>query len=160
MGQSDCNVRVLLTDNECMRKIFVGLAATMVATGGLGLAGLGLASGTAQADIGPVPMYHWCPGDFWDQGWGFNFDWFNCHDDFHRDIDGDNHDRDWRGDQRGDQGQWQRGDQGPDQHGDQGQWQRGDQGPDQRGDQGQWQRGDQRPGQPWWPGQQGWPGQR
>jgi hypothetical protein len=146
MAQSDCNVRVLLTDNECMKKPFVGLAATMVATGGLGLAGLGLASGTAQADIGPVPLwYHWCPGDFWDQGWGFNWDWGFCHDDFHRDIDGDNHDRDWRWDQRGDQGPWQRGDQGP--------WQRGDQGPWQRGDQGPWQRGDQGPGQQWWPGQ-------
>lgn len=69
----------------------------MVAAGGLGLAGLGLASGTAQADIGPVPMYHWCPGDFWDPGWGFNWDWGFCHDDHHRDMDGWDRSRDWWG---------------------------------------------------------------
>jgi hypothetical protein len=120
-----------------MSKTFMGLATTALVTGGLGLAGLGLASGPAQAEPGPFPSYHWCPGDFWDSGWGFNWDGGVCHDDFHRDIDGDNHDRDWRADQGGDQGQWQ--------HGDQGQWQRGDQGPDQHGGQG--------PGQQWWPGQ-------
>jgi hypothetical protein len=110
----------------------------MLVSGGLGLAGLGLASGTqAEPGFGSPPLYHWCPGDFWDPGWGFNWEGGGCHDDFHRDSDGDNHDRDWRGDQRGDPGQWQRGDQG--------QWQRGDQGP--------WQRGDQGPGQQWWPGQ-------
>src|ERR1700731_836536 len=81
-----------------MSKRFVGLATTALVTGGLGLAGLGLASGTAQADIGPVPLYHWCPGDFWDPGWGDNWDGGNCHDDFHRDIDGDWHDRDWHPD--------------------------------------------------------------
>jgi hypothetical protein len=58
---------------------------------------LGLASGTAQAEppFGPPPLYHWCPGEFWHPEWGFNFDWTTCHDDFHRDIDGDNHDRDF-----------------------------------------------------------------
>jgi hypothetical protein len=43
-------------------------------------------------------MYHWCPGDFWDPGWGFNWEWSGCHDDWHRDIDGDRHDRDWHPD--------------------------------------------------------------
>jgi hypothetical protein len=50
-----------------------GLAATLLVSGGLGLAGLGLAAGTAQAEPGfaqshgPVPdkargPYQWCPG--------------------------------------------------------------------------------------------------
>jgi hypothetical protein len=112
-----------------MERKILRFATTMLVSGGLGLAGLGLASGPAQAEPGPFSAYHWCPGDFWDPGWGFNWEGGVCHDDFHRDIDGDNHDRDWRADQRGDQGQWQRGDQGPDQHGDRG------------------------PGQQWWPGQ-------
>jgi len=91
-----------------MSKRFVGLATTALVTGGLGLAGLGLASGTAQADIGPVPpLYHWCPGDFWDPGWGNNWDGGFCHDDFHRDMDGDNHDRDWHGDRGGPWQPWQ-----------------------------------------------------
>jgi hypothetical protein len=123
-------IAALLTDKQSMKKTFVGLAATMVATGGLGLAALGLASGTAQADIGPVPLYHWCPGDFWDQGWGDNWEWGTCHDDHHRDMDGWDHSRDW-GDQGGGWGGDHRGDPG---------W-RGDRGPD-------------RGGQPWWPGQQ------
>lgn len=72
------------TDIAGMKKTFAGLAATVVATGGLALAGLGLASGTAQADIGPMPVYHWCPGDNWDPGWGNNWDWGVCHDDWNR----------------------------------------------------------------------------
>ena len=53
-----------------------GLVTTLLVTGGLGLAGLGLAAGAAQADPGlaqfpqfhgPVPAkargpYQWCPG--------------------------------------------------------------------------------------------------
>src|ERR1700739_525941 len=50
-----------------------GLATTLLVFGGLGLAGLGLAAGTAQAEPGfaqshrPVPdkargPYQWCPG--------------------------------------------------------------------------------------------------
>ncbi|EUA33179.1 hypothetical protein I553_7587 [Mycobacterium xenopi 4042] len=35
-----------------------------------------------------MPDYHWCPGQFWDPGWGPNWDWDDCHDDHHRDIDG------------------------------------------------------------------------
>ncbi|HME75943.1 MAG TPA: hypothetical protein VKI00_09890 [Mycobacterium sp.] len=81
-----------------MRKGIAGLAATMVATGGLGLAGLGLASGTAQADIAPVPQYHWCPGDNWEPGWGDNWNWGGCHDDHHMDADGWDHSHDWWGD--------------------------------------------------------------
>jgi hypothetical protein len=42
-----------------MRRLIVGLATTVLVSGGLGLAGLGLGAGTAQANIGP---YHWCPG--------------------------------------------------------------------------------------------------
>ncbi|MCW2653207.1 MAG: hypothetical protein JWR32_4183 [Mycobacterium sp.] len=136
----------LLADNQDMRKTFAALAATMVATGGLGLAGLGLASGTAQADIGPVPLYHWCPGDFWDQGWGDNWEWGACHDDHHRDMDGWDHNRDWWGDRGGDWrgGDWQ-GDRG-------GNWQ-GDRGGNWQGDEGgRADHGGPQPGQPWWPG--------
>ena len=52
----------------------------------------------AQAAPVPAPLYHWCPGDFWDPGWGFNWEWLACHDDWHRDIDGDWHDHDWHPD--------------------------------------------------------------
>jgi hypothetical protein len=44
---------------------------------GLGLADLGVAH-HAQAQPGPFPQ--WCPGEFWDPGWGNNWDWNNCHD--------------------------------------------------------------------------------
>ena len=52
-------------------------AAAVIA--GLGLAGLGDAT-EAQAQPGPLPR--WCPGDFWDPGWGPNWDWGNCHDNW------------------------------------------------------------------------------
>ena len=43
-----------------------------------------------------MPDYHWCPGQFYDPGWGNNWDWNRCHDDFYG--DGDPHDRDhWHG---------------------------------------------------------------
>jgi len=43
-----------------------------------------------------MPAYHWCPGQWWDPGWGNNFDWGRCHDDFY--FDGEPHDRDhWHG---------------------------------------------------------------
>jgi hypothetical protein len=55
-----------------MKRVFVGLATTVLASGGLGLAGLGLA-GSAQADDDCSPPTrvngvcygpnHWCPGD-------------------------------------------------------------------------------------------------
>lgn len=108
-----------------MRKNIVRIATAIVVSGGVGLTGLGLATGTAQAEPIPAPMYHWCPGDFWDPGWGFNWEWNTCHDDFHRDVDGGWHDRDWHPD-------WNNGDR------DHGNWDHGnDQGP------GPWQ--------PWWP---------
>jgi hypothetical protein len=63
------------------------LAAAMVTSAGLGLAP------SAQAD----EPYHWCPGDAWFAEWGFNWEWALCHDNTHRDVDGDNHVRDWHG---------------------------------------------------------------
>ena len=44
-----------------------------------------------------MPLYHWCPGEFWRPEWGFNFDWNTCHDDHHRDGDGDNRNNDYWG---------------------------------------------------------------
>ncbi|WP_162899248.1 hypothetical protein [Mycobacterium shigaense] len=43
----------------------------------LGLAGVGVAA-DVQAQPGPFPQ--WCPGEFWDPGWGNNWDWNSCHD--------------------------------------------------------------------------------
>jgi hypothetical protein len=40
---------------------------------------LGVAT-EAQAQVGPFPQ--WCPGDFWDPGWGNNWDGGGCHDNF------------------------------------------------------------------------------
>ena len=69
------------------------LATTVVLSGGLGLAGLGLGAGTAQA--GPIfgPSYeggncpggitctHWCPGDPLIPGSSvITWDWNVCHD--------------------------------------------------------------------------------
>jgi hypothetical protein len=50
-----------------MKRGIVGFATTMLVC-----AGLGLASGTAQAGpgFGPAPLYHWCPGEFWRPEWG------------------------------------------------------------------------------------------
>ena len=46
--------------------------------------------------MAPLPDYHWCPGQFWDPGWGNNWDWGRCHDDVY--FDGEPHDRDhWHG---------------------------------------------------------------
>src|SRR3978361_1935150 len=74
-------------------------AAKVVLSGVLGLSGLGLAAGVAQAQpLQPFPTYHWCPGDNWDPGWGNNWDGGNCHDDHHSDADYNNHDRDYWGD--------------------------------------------------------------
>ncbi len=41
-----------------MRRLIVGLAATVLVSGGLGWAGLGPAAGIARAGA-----FHWCPGD-------------------------------------------------------------------------------------------------
>lgn len=66
-------------------------------TAGLGLAGLGIAT-AVNAQPAPLPDYHWCPGEYYDPGWGPNWDDGECHDDFHRDRDGWDHSRDYRGD--------------------------------------------------------------
>ena len=65
------------------------IAAATAITTGLGLAGLGAAS-VAEAfpgPAGPLPDYHWCPGEGWDPGWGLNWDWGRCHDDNYYDGD-------------------------------------------------------------------------
>jgi hypothetical protein len=66
---------------EPMKKSARFAAATAMLVAGLGLAGLGTAT-EAQAQPGPFP--NWCPGEFWDPGWGPNWDWGGCHD-WHRD---------------------------------------------------------------------------
>jgi hypothetical protein len=89
-----------------MRERVLRATTVVLMSGSVALTGSGPAIGVAQAEPIPVPMYHWCPGEFWDPLWGFNFDWFTCHDDWHRDSDGDRHDRDWHPDHdRG--GPWQ-----------------------------------------------------
>jgi len=81
-------------------------ATTAIAIAGLGLAGLGAAS-IAEAQPGPSVGYHWCPGEWWDPGWGDNWDYGRCHDDFY--FDGEPRDRDhWHG-----RGQWPGGWEGP-----------------------------------------------
>jgi hypothetical protein len=78
------------------------IAAATALTTGLGLAGLGAAS-VAEAFPGPLPDYHWCPGQFWDPGWGNNWDGGRCHDDGF--FDGEPRDGGhWHG-----QGPWQGG---------------------------------------------------
>ena len=74
------------------------LATAVVVSAGLGVAGIGLtAHAKAEPGFAPAPMYHWCPGDDWLPEYGFNWEWSLCHDDHHRDIDGDDHRFDWRG---------------------------------------------------------------
>jgi len=59
---------------RAMKPGIAGLATTLLVSFGLGLAGLGLAAGTAQAEPGLAPQFHapvpavkgpyqWCPGD-------------------------------------------------------------------------------------------------
>ena len=78
------NAGVYCFDTDCNGYMFslmknnLRLAATTFAmVAGLGLAGLGVAT-NAQAQPGPFPQ--WCPGNFWDPGWGDNWDWGQCHD--------------------------------------------------------------------------------
>jgi hypothetical protein len=69
-----------------MQQGIAGFARTVLVSGGLGLAGLGLVAGTAQA-APPSGPYAWCPGD--DPGGGPggpfnspgppNWDWNICH---------------------------------------------------------------------------------
>jgi hypothetical protein len=80
-----------------MKRLVELAAATVAVTGSLGLAGLAIGAGAAQAVVGPAPEYHWCPGDGFDPGWGQNWDPGVCHDDYHRDSDGFDHSRDWGG---------------------------------------------------------------
>jgi len=61
-------------------------ASTFVMTAGLGLASLGAAA-VAQADPAPFPVYHWCPGQWWDPGWGDNWDRGRCHDNHWYDME-------------------------------------------------------------------------
>jgi hypothetical protein len=51
--------------------------SAFIISSGFGLVGLGAAT-VAQAQPGPFPQ--WCPGDFWDPGWGGNPDGGRCHD--------------------------------------------------------------------------------
>ncbi|WP_082956475.1 MULTISPECIES: hypothetical protein [unclassified Mycobacterium] len=70
------------------------LAATVFAIiVGLGLGGLGAAT-EAHAQPGPFPQ--WCPGDFWDPGWGDNWDRGHCHDNW-RGPGPNPHPEPWRG---------------------------------------------------------------
>jgi hypothetical protein len=64
-----------------MKRGIAGLATTLLVSGGLGLAGLGLAAGTAQAVGGP---YHWCPGQpmnnpYYPAGRDLTWDMTVCH---------------------------------------------------------------------------------
>ena len=59
---------------------------------GLGLGSVGAAT-VAAAQVSEFPSYHWCPGQDWHPEWGDNWDAGTCHDDHHRDIDGDDHRR-------------------------------------------------------------------
>jgi hypothetical protein len=77
-------------------KTLARCAATIfIMTAGLGLASVGGAT-VAAAQVGEFPSYHWCPG----QDWGDNWDGGTCHDDHHRDIDGNDHHRDGDGNNR------------------------------------------------------------
>jgi hypothetical protein len=97
-----------MNSKPCRKKSIARVAAsTVVMTAGLGLAGLGAAA-IAQAQPAPFPDYHSCPGQFWDPGWGGNWDGGRCHDDHW--YDGEGRDRDhwhngsyderWQGDQQ------------------------------------------------------------
>jgi hypothetical protein len=56
------------------------ISTTVLVSAGLGLAGIGMASGTATAQPGPTPLTRWCPGQNkparapWP-----DFDWSVCH---------------------------------------------------------------------------------
>jgi hypothetical protein len=65
-------------------------------TAAFGLVGLGAAN-IAQARPGPLPDYHWCPGQPFDPAWGNNWDFSRCHDDHF--YDGEARDQGhWHGD--------------------------------------------------------------
>ena len=50
------------TNLRSMKRGIVALATTVLVSGGLGLAALGVAAGTAQAQPGFAPLATWCPG--------------------------------------------------------------------------------------------------
>jgi hypothetical protein len=77
-----------------LKRTCVGLGASILLAGA---ASLGSSAGIAQAEPDFVPTYHWCPGQYYDPGWGPNWDQNVCHDDFHRDNDGNFHGNDWHG---------------------------------------------------------------
>jgi hypothetical protein len=60
-------------------KICRRLAATTIAA--LIALGLAVLEDPAQAQARPGPFPRWCPGDFWDSGWGDNWDPIECHAD-------------------------------------------------------------------------------
>jgi hypothetical protein len=62
-----------------MKKTVRIVAASAAVAAGMGLAGLAVAT-EAHAQPGPLPT--WCPGEFWDPGWGNNWEWGGCHDNF------------------------------------------------------------------------------
>jgi hypothetical protein len=62
-----------------MKNVARFAAATAVMAAGLAPAGL-VAATDAQARSALFPR--WCPGDFWDPGWGPNWDWAGCHDNW------------------------------------------------------------------------------
>jgi hypothetical protein len=72
------------------------VASTVVMSASLGLPGLGVAAVAAAQPAAPLPDYHWCPGEFWDPGWGDNWDGGRCHDDHWRDGEHRDHDH-WHG---------------------------------------------------------------
>jgi hypothetical protein len=57
-----------------MRNVMRIATSSLVLTGGLGLAGLGAAAVAEAEPIAPPPTYHWCPGEWWDPGWGDNWE--------------------------------------------------------------------------------------
>jgi hypothetical protein len=72
------------------------IAAAAALTAGLGLTGVGVASVAEAMPTAPLPDYHWCPGQFFDPGWGHNWDMGRCHDDNF--FDGEPHDQGhWHG---------------------------------------------------------------
>ena len=76
------NPASILTDrvHTGVVKIIPRLVATVFAMSAtLGVAGVGAAV-DAQAQPGPFPQ--WYPGEFWDPGWGDNWDGGRCHDNF------------------------------------------------------------------------------